>query len=33
MKKDRPIPAGTVRLPIAYAERIVLGVVGLSMAA
>jgi 4-hydroxybenzoate polyprenyltransferase len=32
VKRERPIPSGLVRLPIAYAEWIILGIVGLTMA-
>ena len=32
VKRERPIPAGLVRLPVAYAEWIILGLVGLTMA-
>jgi decaprenyl-phosphate phosphoribosyltransferase len=32
VKRERPIPSGLVRLPIAYAEWIILGLVGLTMA-
>ena len=32
VKKKRPIPSGLVRLPIAYAEWVVLGLTGLAMA-
>jgi decaprenyl-phosphate phosphoribosyltransferase len=31
-KKNRPVPSGKVRLPIAYAEWIILGVLGLALA-
>jgi len=33
VKRNRPIPAGLVRLPIAYAEWLLLGAMGLTMAA
>jgi 4-hydroxybenzoate polyprenyltransferase len=33
VKRNRPIPAGRVRLPLAYAEWILLGIVGLALAA
>jgi 4-hydroxybenzoate polyprenyltransferase len=33
VKRHRPIPAGLVKLPLAYAEWILLGVLGLTMAA
>ena len=32
VKRHRPIPAGLVRLPVAYAEWIVLGAIGLGLA-
>jgi decaprenyl-phosphate phosphoribosyltransferase len=32
VKRNRPIPAGLVRLPLAYAEWIALGIVGLALA-
>jgi decaprenyl-phosphate phosphoribosyltransferase len=33
VKRNRPIPSGRVKLPLAYAEWLVLGVVGLALAA